>query len=61
MKSESDKKSGDKASTACWKYFDDCLICQAMQKADKQARSLSGQELKKAFDSANKAQKKRRK
>ena len=53
------KKSPGGASSASWKYFDDCLICQAMEKADKQGRSLSGKELKEAFDDANKAQKKR--
>lgn len=34
--------------------FDDCPICQAMKKADKQGRSLSLEELTKAFNKAKK-------
>ena len=34
------KKSGSGASSAGWKYFDDCLVCQAMGKADKQGGGL---------------------
>lgn len=41
-----------------WKYFDDCLICKAMEKADKQGRSLSGKELTEAFHKANEKQEK---
>lgn len=35
-------------------YFDDCPICQAMKKAEKQGRSLSSEELKQAFKKAKK-------
>ena len=52
------KKSGDGASSAGWEYFDDCLICQAMEKADKRGGNLSGRELKEAFKRANEVQKK---
>ena len=58
MKSKSNKKSGNGASSTGWKYFDDCLICQAMEKADKRGRSLSEEELKEAFKRANAVQKK---
>lgn len=47
-----DKKSGK------WKYFDDCLICKAMERADKRGRSLSGKELMDAFRKANEKQEK---
>jgi len=35
-------------------YFDNCPICQAMKKANKENRSLSEQELRKAFEKAKK-------
>ena len=34
--------------------YDDCPICQAMKKAEKQGRSLTEEELKKAFTEAEK-------
>jgi len=55
MKSKT--KSKNKKS-ADWQYFDDCLICKAMQTADEQGRSLSGKELRDVFDKANEQQKK---
>ena len=57
MKSKSNKKSTSGASSADWKYFDDCLICHAMERSEKQGRSLSGEELKAAFKKANAVQK----
>lgn len=36
------------------KYFDDCPICQAMKKAEKENRDLSEKEVKKAFKKAKK-------
>lgn len=51
-------KEKSKKSNA-WKYFDDCLICQAMEKADKQGRNLSGKELRDAFRMANEHQQKK--
>ena len=53
----SDKKRGKKSDS--WKYFDDCLICQAMGKADKQGRNLSERELTNAFKLANEHQKRK--
>lgn len=35
-------------------YFDDCPICQAMKKADKEKRETSAEELIKAFKKAKK-------
>lgn len=35
-------------------YFDDCLICRAMKKAEEEGRELSAEELLAAFDEANK-------
>ncbi len=35
-------------------YFDDCPICQAMRKAEKEGKSLDPVELAKAFNKANK-------
>jgi len=35
-------------------YFDDCPICQAMKKAEKQNRDLSEKEVKQAFKKAKK-------
>lgn len=52
------KKSDTGASSAGWKYFDDCLVCQAMEKADKRGRGLSGKELTEAFRKANEKQEK---
>lgn len=52
-KTKLSKKSSD------WKYFDDCLICQAMEKAEKRGRDLSGIELKDAFRLANEHQQKK--
>lgn len=49
-KTKSSKKSN------AWKYFDDCLICQAMEKADKRGRNLSEKELTEAFRKANEKQ-----
>lgn len=57
-KTKLSKKSNDGASSAGWKYFDDCLICQAMEKADKRGRSLSEKELTEAFNKANEKQEK---
>lgn len=51
------KIKSSKKSNA-WKYFDDCLICKATEKADKQGRSLSGKELTEAFSRANEKQEK---
>ena len=53
------KKSGNGARSAGWKYFDDCLICQAMEKADKQDRNLSERELTDVFKLANEHQKRK--
>ena len=36
------------------KYFDDCPICRAMKKAEKEDRSLSEEEVKIAFEKAKK-------
>lgn len=36
-------------------YFDDCVICQAMAKAEKTGRSLSEKELRQAFADAEKS------
>lgn len=44
---------------AGWKYFDDCLICKAMEKAEKQGRDLSETELKDAFRLASEYQQKK--
>lgn len=35
-------------------YFDDCPICQAMKKAEKEKRDLTEKEVKKAFKKAKK-------
>ena len=59
MKSKSNKKSGNGASSTGWKYFDDCLICQAMEKADKRGGNLSERELTNAFELANEHQKRK--
>lgn len=53
------KKFTSGASLAGWEYFDDCLICQAMEKAEKRGRDLSGTELKDAFRLANEHQQKK--
>lgn len=37
-----------------WSYFDDCPVCQAMKKADREHRNLTYTELTEAFDEANK-------
>lgn len=34
-------------------YFDDCAICQVMEKAEKQGKSLGEQELETAFAKQN--------
>lgn len=39
-------------------YFEDCHICQAVAKAEKQGRSLSVEELKQVFDEANRSKEK---
>lgn len=57
-KTKLNKKSNTGASSAGWKYFDDCLVCKAMEKADKRGRSLSGKELTDAFRKANEKQEK---
>lgn len=36
-----------------WEYFDDCLICQAMEKAEKEGRSLGQEELETVFAKQN--------
>lgn len=36
-----------------WEYFDNCLICQEMKKADKEGRSLGSEELQEVFRKAN--------
>lgn len=36
-----------------WEYFDDCAICQAMEEADKQGKSLGQEELETAFAKQN--------
>ena len=41
-------------------FFDDCLICQTMQKADTENRSLSVSELKDVFQKANDEQTKKK-
>lgn len=46
------KKSGK--SPKAESYFDDCPVCQAMKKAEKEERSLSLNELKEAFRKAKK-------
>ncbi|MEK7663861.1 MAG: hypothetical protein AAB340_00200 [Patescibacteria group bacterium] len=38
-------------------YFDDCIICQGMKKAEESGRSLNVDELKKLFKKANNQQK----
>lgn len=36
-----------------WAYFDDCLICQAMEEADKKGKSLGQEELETVFAKQN--------
>lgn len=36
-----------------WEYFDNCLICQEMKKADGEGRSLRAEELTDVFRKAN--------
>ena len=48
------KVKNKKENKTDWKYFDDCLICKAMEKADKRGRNLSMEELKSAFKEQNK-------
>lgn len=36
-------------------FFDDCPICQAMKKAQKDGRNLSESEIKEAFEESKKA------
>jgi len=36
-----------------WDYFDDCAICQAMKKADKEGKSLGLEELEIEFAKQN--------
>lgn len=36
-----------------WEYFDDCLVCQAMEEADKKGKSLGKEELEVAFAKQN--------
>ena len=55
------KKSPGGTSSTGWKYFDDCSICRAMEKADKRGGGLSEKELKEIFRKANAKQKKQRK
>ena len=40
-----------------WKLFDDCAICETMEKADQKGIPLSGQELTDAFHAKNKINK----
>ncbi len=48
------KKSGE------WDYYDDCAICSATRKAEEAGKDLSFEELKDAFDQANREQTKRK-
>lgn len=36
-----------------WEYFDDCAICQAMEEAGKQGKSLNAEELEFVFAKQN--------
>ena len=47
MKTKVKNKSDD------WEYFDDCLICQAMEKAEKTGKSLGQEELETVFAKQN--------
>lgn len=47
------EKKVEKRKNADWKYFDNCPICQAM----KEGRANTMEELKKAFDEANRVSK----
>lgn len=47
MKNKSKKIKND------WEYFDDCLVCQEMEKAKKEGRSLGQEELETAFARQN--------
>lgn len=42
-----------KKENSDWEYFDDCLICQEMKKADQEDRSLSLEELETVFAKQN--------
>ena len=41
-----------------WSYFDDCVVCNFMEKAEKEKRELSMPELKDAFRKVNMKQRK---
>lgn len=58
MKMIKTKTKSNKKSNA-WEYFDDCLVCQAMEKAEKRGKDLSGTELKDVFRLANEHQQKK--
>lgn len=36
-----------------WEYFDDCYVCQATKKAEKEGKNLSVEELTEIFRKAN--------
>lgn len=44
-----------------WEYFDNCLICQAMEKAEEAGKSLGAKELETVFAKQNLKNKLRKK
>lgn len=46
-------KTKVKESKGDWEYFDDCLICQAMEISDEEGRDLSKEELETVFAKQN--------
>lgn len=46
-------KKVKKAKETAWDYFDDCLICQAMKKAEEGGSDLSLEELETVFAKQN--------
>lgn len=49
--------SQEKENVDVWDFFDDCAICQAMKKAQKEERELSLEELEEVFKEANEKRK----
>lgn len=47
------KAAKNKKSKNDWEYFDDCLICEVMKKADKQGKNLGQEELEVVFAKQN--------
>lgn len=43
----------NKKAKNAWEYFDDCLVCQVMEKAENEGRSLGQEELETAFAKQN--------